>query len=55
MLERERKTYPNGTIMEVQADNASSQGVILLNPSPNLVLDDAFNIGACVEIVSERE
>ena len=47
--------YPNSTIMEVQADNAGGQGVVLLNPSPNFVLDDAFSIRACMEVVSERQ
>lgn len=36
--------YPNNTVVEVEADEAGSQCVVLPNPGLHLAVDDAFKI-----------
>lgn len=50
-----KDAYPDSTVMEVQANNASSQGVVLLNPGTHFSLDDGLGVWACLKVVSERQ
>lgn len=47
--------YPNSAVVEVQADDASGQGRILVNPSFGFVLDDGFKIWTSLMVVSETQ
>lgn len=47
--------YPQNTIMEVQANDASSQSEILLEPVSYFLLNDALCLWAGLNVVTERQ
>ena len=49
------RAYSHSAVVEVQANDASSQSEILLDPVSRFLLNDALSLGACFKIVVERQ
>ena len=49
------RTYPDRTVVEVEADEAGGEGGVLLDPLLDLAVDDSFGVGACPVVVGGGE